>query len=291
VLFRSGLLASGGALAIASAFIGTGAGLNRYLVLIAAGSLLGLIGVGLMARVPGGAPVAREAAGAGHGTNMLAALRDRNFTRYLGAIAGQTLGTTLLISFLPLYLSARAGLPAARIMRLDLVAMVGGALASLGMGWLSDRVGSRPVLMPAAALLAGVPLGWLLLADTPASSGYPVLFLLFGVASNGVIIGANRLLYNGVAPPDKNTAYLAIYYAWIGLAGGLAPLIGGAVLHLSATGGGPTTPAAVDGYTVLFSLALLALVASWLLFGRVRRDGGYSTRTAVRGFLNRLAWR
>ncbi|NLF23504.1 MAG: hypothetical protein GX590_10130 [Lentisphaerae bacterium] len=69
------------------------------------------------------------------------------------------------------------------------------------------------------------------------------------------------------------------------------PLVGGAVLHLFATRGGPPAPGAPDGYTVLFALALLALAASWVLYGRVRRDGGYSTRSAVRSFLNRLAWR
>ena len=136
-----------------------------------------------------------------------------------------------------------------------------------------------------------MPLGWLLLAGHPASPAFPALYLLFGVASNGVLIAATRLLYNGVAPPGQNTAYLAIYYAWIGVAGGLAPLTGGAILHLFATRGGDPAPGAPDGYIVLFALALLALAASWVLYGRVRRDGGYSTRTAVRSFLNRLAWR
>ena len=285
------LLVSGCALAIAGAVLERGTGLDRYLLLIATGSVIGLIGVGLMAKVPGGMALSDDGSRVSYRTSMAAALRDRNFTRYLGAIACQTLGTTLLVSFLPLFLSEAVRLTAAQIMRLDLIAMAVGALASLGVGWFSDRVGSRPVLIPSAALLALVPLGWLLIANSlPAPAPY-VLFLLFGVANNGVIIGASRLLYNGVVPAAQNTAYMAIYYAWIGVAGGVAPLLGGAVLHMAAVGDRNPADGLAGGYSVLFGLALLFLGASYILYGRVRRDGIYSTRTVFRSFLRRLAWR
>ena len=55
------------------------------------------------------------------------------------------------------------------------------------------------------------------------------LYVAYGVASSGSGIGAGRLLFNGVVPPEQNTAYTAIYYAWMGLAGGLAPLLAGAL--------------------------------------------------------------
>jgi MFS-type transporter involved in bile tolerance (Atg22 family) len=109
-----------------------------------------LIGVILHAKVPGGAPIPHSPEDGHHVENLAAALRDRNFTAYLGGMAGMTIGAAMLISFLPLYIRERIGLDAAAVVRLDIVAMVGGALASLGWGWLSDRVGSRPVLMPAA---------------------------------------------------------------------------------------------------------------------------------------------
>ena len=171
--------------------------------------------------------------------------------------------------------------------------MVGGGLASLGCGWLSDRVGSRPVLMPSVALLALLPLGWLLL---PRHSAHLValcatLYFLYGVAVNGVAIGAGRLLFNGVIPPGSNTAYTAVYYSWLGLTGGVAPLVAGGILTLTSTRHLRIAGIEFGGYAVLFALSVPFLLAGWYLYGRVRADDRYSTRMVVRSFLNRITQR
>ena len=64
-------------------------------------------------------------------------------------------------------------------------------------------------------------------------------------------------------PPEKSGAYLAIYYAWIGLVGGLAPLLAGSML--SATGGwhGRIGPVTLDGYAALFAVAGILLTLGW----------------------------
>jgi MFS family permease len=280
-----GMIASAIALGVASHVIAHGEGLQRYLVLIGAGALFGIVGVALMLRVPGGAPIPATPEDA-HGANMAAALRDRNLLLYLGGMAGQTIGLAMLVSFLPLYIREQMGLPSEAVVRLDIVAMVGGALASLGWGWLSDKVGSRPVLMPSAALLLLLPLGWLLLPRQ-----LPQLFVwcgafyfIFGVANNGALISSGRLFFNSVAPPEKSTAYMAVYYAWMGVTGGVAPLLAGAILSFSSGWKTRLFGMTVDGYAILFATALAFLGAGWYLYGRVRPDGRHTTRTVLRRF-------
>ncbi len=217
------------ALFIAGKVIASGTGLDRYLWLIGVGTLLGLMGITVMKWVPGGAPDPRGGEQASHFANMVDALRNPNLAAYLRGMGGVMVGSVLLTSFLPLYLKEQLGLPAGTVVILDTVVMIGGALFSMIWGWAADRVGSRPVLMSSLGIGLLIPAGWLLL---PRHIPYPVvwcglLYFLYGVISNGSAIGAGRLLFNGVVPPEKNTAYMAIYYAWMGLTGGIAPLLAG----------------------------------------------------------------
>ena len=111
------------------------------------------------------------------------------------------------------------------------------------------------------------------------------------VAPTHVAIGSWRLLFNSVVPPAQSTAYTSIHYAWLGLTGGLAPLLAGGLLAATGTWQTDLRWLSIDGYTLLFVTAFLFLGAGGLLYRRVRRDDGYTTRAAVRGFLNRVAQR
>lgn len=288
----TGMVTSGVALAIASWILATIKGVNGYLLLIGTGSALGLVGVLLHAKVPGGKPIPKSPAEGSHWRNMMAALSYGNFKSYLGGMAGLTLGSTMLIAFLPLYLKERIGLESTTVLRLDIVAMVGGALASVFWGWLSDKVGSRPVLMPACFLSLLAPVGWLLL---PASALglVPIcaLYFLTGIAANGVVIGSGRLLFNGVVPSERSTVYTSVYYAWLGLTGGIAPLLAGGVLTWAGDRQINWLWLTVDGFALMFGVAILCLVTGGLLYGRVRPDDKYTTRTALKSLLNRVAQR
>jgi MFS-type transporter involved in bile tolerance (Atg22 family) len=288
----AGLIASGMALAVASYVMGAVKGLNGYLLLIGTGSVIGFIGVLLHARVPGGTSIPKLPGDGSHWRNMLAALSDGNFKSYLGGMAGLTIGSTMLISFLPLYLTERIGLESATVVRLDILAMAGGALASLCWGWLSDRVGSRPVLMPACVLSLLAPVGWLLL-PTSALGIFPMcaLYFITGIAANGVLIGSGRLLFNGVVPAEKSTVYTSVYYALLGTTGGVGPLLAGGLLAAVGDRSFETSSITIDGYTFMFSTAILLLATGGLLYRRVRPDDRYTTRTAVRSFLNRIPQR
>ena len=233
-------LMAGVALWLAGLAIGNTTGLRPFLELLAAGCALGLLGVALMIKVPGGAPRPEEPVLA-HGANMAQALRDRNFVAFLLGNGCVTVGCTLFGCFLPLYIKERLGVASGTVVMLDTVVMVGGTPAGLLLGWLSDRIGSRPVLMPSTALTLLIPLGWLLLPrqTTHAVAWCAVLYFLYGVAITGMAIGSGRLLFNGVVPPEHSTAYMAIYYAWSGCVSGLAVLLAGALIDLDRDRGRP----------------------------------------------------
>ena len=283
-------VAAGAGLGIAGWIIGHGTGLPRFLLLIAAGCVLGLLGVTMMSKVPGGAPQREPGVGGVHGANMVQALRDGNFLAYLGGMGAVTIGTLLLTSFLPLYVKEQLGVTSGTVVVLDTAVMVGGALSSLVWGWAADRVGSRPVLMPSLAMSLLIPCGWLLL---PRQAPHIVvwctaLYFVYGVAANGAAIGASRLLFNKVVPAERSTAYTAIYYAWMGITGGIAPLLAGGLLTACGNWRTHLGNVVVDGHALLFLGALLLSLAGWWLYGRVRPDDRHTTRSVLSELL--LPW-
>jgi len=293
-------LASGAALAIAAVVVGHGTGLGRFQGLIAVGCGLGLLGVACMLKVPGGAPRPAATDASAHLAAMRLAWRDTNYRNYLAGLGCYTVGSLLFTSFLPLFLKERLGLAPGAVVGMEIVVMAGGALAGLLFGWAADRVGSRPVLMSSAALSMAVPLGWLLLPVPVAGplAWCAALYFGQGVASSGVAIAAGRLLYNNVIPTQESTAYTALYYAWLGLTAGVAPLLAGAVLTASAADRLHLAGRALDGYFLLFGGAVLLLALGWWRFGRVRPDDRHTTRSVMRqllelAFLRRLlqVWR
>lgn len=278
------------ALVIAGRVINGGTGIGRFLWLIGAGCAVGVVSVALMAPVPGGKPDPTAADAGAHLAAMRAALRDRNFLHYLAGLGCVTVGTLLFVSFLPLYLRERLGVAPGVVVTLDTAVLAGSALGGLLGGWAADRLGSRPVLMPALFLNLLIPLTWLLLPrQAPHVVGWcTVLYVVYGVASSGIGIGAGRLLFNSVVPPEQNTAYTAIYYAWMGLTGGAAPLLAGALLGACGKHSLTVGPVAVDGYHVLFALAVMHLAVGWWLYGRVRPDDVHTTRTVLWRLVNRV---
>jgi MFS family permease len=276
-------LASAVALLIAGMVIDSGSGLPRFLWLIGVGTLLGLVGIIAMKWVPGGAPDPSEGQAASHFANMREALHNPNLTAYLKGVGGVVLGSVLLISFLPLYLKEQMNLPAGTVVALDMVVMVGGALSSILWGWAADRVGSRPILMSSLAICLLLPVCWLFLPRAVPNAIFwcGLLYFVYGVITSGSSIGAGRLLFNKVIPQEKSTAYTAIYYAWIGLTGGIAPLMAGWILSLTSGMQTQIGMVVIDGQTILFILSFLLLGYGLIEYGRVVPDGIYTTRGAM----------
>ena len=224
------------AMALASWVIRGGGGPARFAPLILVASVAGVISVALMVPVPGGAPIPPRANGATHRREMLGALRDRTFTSFMIGVTFAIFGLSTY-AFLPLFIKEQAGLPAERIVLLDAAAMAGGLVSSYFWGWAADRYGGKPVTLVGTGVQGLVPVLWLFVPGV-GPQGFAVgvgLAVVTGVASMANTIGSFRWFLNHVVPPEKSTAYTSVWYAWSGIAGGLAPLLGGQLLDACRT--------------------------------------------------------
>lgn len=274
------------AVLIAGWEIGAGAALPRFLLLIGAGCIFGILGVVAMVFVPGGSSLPAEDA-ATHGANLMEALRDRNLLAYLGGLGAITLGGSFLTCFLPLFVKEQLRVHAGTVIMLDTAVMLGSGISSVAWGWAADRVGSRPVQLSAIVLALLIPIGWMLLPrqTTHALTWCILLYTAYGISGGGIGVSTLRLFFNGVVPQDKTTAYNAIYYAWIGVMGGLAPLLAGGIL--SAKWHFQYGPFATDPYALLFLMCLLLTACAWLLFMRVEPDDRFTTRAVMRKMMEK----
>jgi MFS family permease len=252
--------------------------LGRFTILIATGILFGAASVWASTNIPGGAPLRGDPAEETPYREMVAAARDSNFVRYLAGVGLVTLATGPLVSFVPLFMKEQVGLSSDRVVWLETGILLGGLASSYLWGWLADRYGSKPVMLSGVWLLALLPVAWLLMPRHATWSLYVALAIAVwqGLINTGWSIGSGRLLFVRVVPVEKRTAYMAVYYAWMGFAGGLGQLFGGWLVDLTGGVSGRWWIFHLDPYTVLFLVGITFPLLSRLLFGRVKADSPVS---------------
>lgn len=200
-------------------------------------------------------------------SNPLAvALRDDAFRRLVAFGVAWNFAVGIGGPFIDLYMVRTLQLPFGV---LALFGVVNGAFTMLGMrvwGGFSDRWGTLPALALSSAGAAVLPLLWAL--ATPSTWG--VLWAanaLSGFAWAGVGLVSSTLLMK-MAPPSHNTPYFATYTALTGLAGAVAPAVGGMVGAMLAERQLQVGALSLQGLQILFLLTAAArLLALGLLKG------------------------
>lgn len=259
---------------VASYVIGWGAGLNRYLVLMAVGVGLGLVAVLAFAQVPGGAPVRSHSPGSGHLSGMREALHDRDFLFFLSALGLATIGSTAVITFVPLFMKEEIGLNDSQIVLQSIGTYAGALLSSYLWGWAADRYGSKPVMQFSIDLMLLLPVAWFLMPRHSLLSS-PVGMVIAFIAGMGTLawqISWMRYLFVNAMPADKKSSYTAVYYAWYSLVGGLAPLLAGQVLELARGVRADFFLVTIDSYTPLFLLSFAFLAVGLAAVNRLNSD-------------------
>ena len=258
--------------------LGPSPDLGRFMVLFAVSMLFGLISIWAASFIPGGASTRGTRAEKASHRDLMEAARDRNFLRYLAGVSLITLAFGPLVSFLPLFMQEQVGLSSRNVVLLQTGTLLGGLLSSYLWGWAADRYGSKPVMLSGVYLLVFLPICWWLMPRQTVWSLYAALGIAFlqGSVNLGWNIGSARLLFVSVVPPEKKTEYMALYYAWMGIIGGLGQLFGGRLLDYSAGITGQFLIFTLDPYTVLFVAGLTLPVVSGLL---LRGMGADSTVT------------
>lgn len=263
------------------------AGLTPFMAVIGVGVAAGFLTVLCFSFLPGGARRPRSAAGIGSFNAILEPLTDRNFRRYLSGVGVVMFTWTALFTFVPLYMKDQIGLSSADVLVLEVAGTVGGLLSSYLWGWAADRFGSRPIMLTGAALMCLLPVCWFLLpAHSDLSMPLAVaLAVVVGGAVMGRMIGGNRYLFVTIVPPEKKTAYMAIWLAVFGLCGGSGPLLAGWFTDFCRGIDTEFLVFTIDAYTPLFGIGLALLLLGVVLLRRVSSDGAVSTGRFVRMFL------
>ena len=263
-----------GAVAVASYVLGLPGGLERYQVLFVAGVIFGALSVWLYTRVPGGAPQDRATTTPSTYRDLWKTARDPNLGFYLIGIALISFGIGPLFSFLPLFMSEQIGLSESQVVLLSTSTLIGGLALSNLLGWSADRYGSKPVMIVGIVCIMILPVGWLLLPRASSVSLILALAIAFfqGIAGTAWMVGSGRLLFVSVVPTDQKSQYMAVYYAAIGIIGGVSQLVGGALLDAFSPISGQFLFITFDRFTPLILAGIILPGLSLLIFRRVRAD-------------------
>lgn len=212
-------------------------------------------------------------------------LRDRDFLHYLGYTATVTLGLGFIGQFVWLYLFDVLLLSnrAANVMLVG-VHLVVGYFAVPWWGRLQDRLGQKPTLVIAGLVIVPGAASWIFVTPENWWLGYiGVVASLVGWA--GVEL-ANFNILLGMSASRKGqrqgSAFLAVNYVVVSLAGAVSGLFGGVVAHALEGWEGTLFGWRLTYHGVLFlisgALRLLALL--WLI--GMHEPQAQSTREAMR---------
>jgi MFS family permease len=265
-------------LGVGSYILGLSLGLDRFMLLFAIGLVFGFISVWTSSFIPGGAPARDSRAAKMSYRELGSVLRDKNFLLYMAGLGVLIIGSTPMGSFLPLFMEQQVGLSESNTVLLQIGALLGGLASTYLVGWAADRYGSKPVMLSGLYVKIILPLAWLLMPrNSPLSLPVALIITMInGSADIAWAIGSGRLLYVRVVPSEKRAEYMAVYYAAIGLIGGLSQVLGGRVLDYTQQLSGQFLIFTIDPFFPLFVFGLILTVLSVVLFNRVQADSPVS---------------
>ena len=169
-------------------------------------------------------------------------------------------------------------------------------LASMPLwGYLTDRFGNKPLLALSALGTVILPLVWIPM--TPHQPGWMLVLLTLnnlmgGLFWAGVGLAQFNLLIR-LSPSDKTPVYVAVMSAVAGLAGGLAPLLGGQAMHLLEGWHGHLFHYPLTNFHVTFAIAAFLRLFALLFLRPVVDAGSLPARDVLQqlGSANPRAWR
>lgn len=260
-------------------------GLSGFMVLIAVGAGLGLAAVAASTLIPGGEAVDKADARPDR-SDLKEAVADPNFRRYLIGVGLYAAAVMPMFAFLPLFMQEQVGLSAGNVVLLQAGTLLGGLLTSYLWGWSADRYGSKPVMLSGLGLTILLPLAWVLMPRQSMWSLYVALGIAFfqGISRLGYRAGAMRLLYVNIVPLEKKSDYMALYFAWIGVVGGLGKLGAGWLIDATQSLYGEWWIFPIDPYLPIFVLGTLLPLIGLFVVRHVRTDDSVSPAEFVRNF-------
>jgi HEAT repeat protein len=239
-----------------------------FAVLFGIAVVFGLVSFVILLRQPE-PPMARSDQSAATGfAGVLGAfrmpLRDRTFRKVLWFSGLFAVGQFIAGPFYTVYALQQLKLSYMWLQVIGAIAALA-SLASMPLwGYLSDRFGNRPLLVLAVAGVSLTPLPWI--ATSPNAMVLTLVVLCVSHAFGGVVwAGVGLLQFNVLieaTPAEGRSVYVAALSAVTGLAGGLAPIVGGVIVQLLETYPIALSGLAVNAYHALFAFNALIRLAS-----------------------------
>ena len=263
-----------------------------YAVIFGAATLFAGGSLGLASQSPD-VPQERAGADGGGWASALAYYRapfaDLNFRRVTAYVVAMVVAQSIAGQFFTAYQIQYLALNFTALQLLAAAAALA-SLASMPLwGYLADKYGNKPILIICSGLVVVPPLLWVLaLPDGIAGLwGYDaghrlhlslpkldivVLNTFAGVGWAGVGLTQFNLII-GASPADKRTVYVSAIAAVSGLAGGLAPVAGGALMEAMAHLAFPAHGLIRNNYHVLFILSAVLRVGALFLVRPIHEEG------------------
>jgi len=208
-------------------------------------------------------------------------LRDADFRRYLLYSASEGLAFGVVVPVFWLFAMEYLHLGKFHCnLYLLIVPSVMTALSVPFWGRITDRHGSRPVILVNSGILVLLPLVWIV---TERQWHWLLLLhgLLGGVFGGAVTIADFNLWYR-MTPARGRPAYLALAFIVGGVAGGLGPIIGGAISQALSGFATRIGMFHVTGLHVVFMLSAVLRVIHVLFFApRLRERGSSGPRRLI----------
>ncbi|MCC6804887.1 MAG: MFS transporter, partial [Anaerolineae bacterium] len=262
------------AVAFAGFVLSVTTGLDGFMILFAVALVFGFTSVWSASHLPGGAPTDAKSVSY---RAFLSVVRDRNFSLYVMGLGLVILGNAPL-AFLPIFMQNQVGLNDSEVVWLQMGPIIGGFTATFLFGWAADRYGSKPVMQLGLIVKTLLPVAWLLMPRFSSLSLAMAMVIAFvwGIAEIGWAIGSGRLLFVRVVPYERRADYMPVYYAIVGVIGGVSQIISGRLLDVFAGVSGQFLIFPLDPFTPLFLGSVILLALGVLLFSRVQADSNFS---------------
>ncbi|MEN6371527.1 MAG: MFS transporter [Armatimonadota bacterium] len=257
--------------------IGRSDTLNSFMLLMAIGIFFGFIAVWSSTRIPGGAPQSVDSSETRYFRDIIDPARDPNFLRYLLGI-GAIAFTVGIAAFFPLYFAHEVGISSANVVLLSIAASLGGVISYVW-GWAADKYGGKRALLFCLRLSLMVPIFLMLMPRHSEWSFLAASAIMFGSGAftTGNTTASLQIMYVNLVPADNSTRYMALYYAWSGLIGGLSPILAGFILEHAKHISGRIGILTLDSYTPLLVLIILGTLAAILLVRSIGKTGRTDT--------------
>ena len=163
------------------------------------------------------------------------------------------------------------------------IAGISGMLAMPFWGHLSDKYGNRPVLAISAFGVCLLPIFWVFTSRSMPGVSLALIFTnntLAGIFWAGVGLAQFNMLI-GSTPNERKSVYVGAMSAVTGLAGGIAPIVGGALLTALEPAKLIILSHTFGHFQIIFLLNSLFRFGNLFAFRRVEDPGATSARSVL----------